>query len=316
MSELNFEGRVAVVTGAGRGIGRGYARLLAERGAHVVVNDLGGSIEGEGTDIGPAQSVVDEITAAGGTAAADTNDVSTEAGAKAIIGTAIERFGRIDILVNNAGIVRWAGVAEVKSEDFERTLAVHLAGSLNTMRAAWPHFVEQGYGRVVLTTSSGVFGLDNNLSYAAAKGGTIGLARSAKLAGEPHGIKVNLIAPAAMTRMGGGEQPDDAQPVPGQPYMPSTLVAPMVAYLAHESCPVSGEIYTAGGGRFARLFLASTEGYTQPGPSTIEDIAAHWETINDEKGYFVPTDLINWSTEFLKHQFQQTDLTSADLANS
>jgi len=317
MSELNFQGRVAVVTGAGRGIGRGYARLLAERGARVVVNDLGGSIEGEGSDVGPAQSVVDEIAAAGGTAVADINDVSTVDGAKAIIDTAIERFGRIDILVNNAGIVRWAGVPEVTPEDFERTLAVHLVGSLNTMRAAWPHFVEQGYGRVVLTTSSGVFGLDNNLSYAAAKGGTIGLARSAKLAGAPHGIKVNLIAPAAMTRMGGGEQPDDVQPVPGQPYMPSSLVAPMVAYLAHESCPVSGEIYTAGGGRFARLFLASTEGYAQAGPATIEDVAAHWETINDEAGYYVPADLINWSGEFLKHQFRQdADLTSADLAKS
>lgn len=317
MSELNFEGRVAVVTGAGRGIGRGYARLLAERGARVVVNDLGGSIEGEGADVGPAQSVVDEITAAGGEAVADTNDVSTEAGARAIIDTAIERFGRIDILINNAGIVRWAGVSDVKPEDFERTLAVHLTGSLNTMRAAWPHFVEQGYGRVVLTTSSGVFGLDNNLSYAAAKGGTIGLARSAKLAGSPHGIKVNLIAPAAMTRMGGGEQPDDAQPVPGQPYMPSSLVAPMVAYLAHESCPVSGEIYTAGGGRFARLFLASTEGYAHSGPATIEDVAAQWDAINDETGYYVPTDLINWSGEFLKHQFRQdADLTSADLATS
>ncbi|MFQ6396232.1 SDR family NAD(P)-dependent oxidoreductase [Nocardia sp. KC 131] len=316
MSELSFEGRVAVITGAGRGIGRAHARLLAERGASVVVNDLGGSAEGEGSDVGPAQSVVDEIIAAGAIAAADTNDVSTEAGAKAIIETAIERFGRIDILVNNAGIVRWAALPDVDPKDFDRTLAVHLTGSFNTMRAAWPHFVEQGYGRVVLTTSSGVFGLDNNLSYAAAKGGTIGLARSSSLAGAPHGIKVNLIAPAAMTRMGGGEQPDDAQPVAGQPFMPSSLVAPMVAYLAHESCPVNGEIYTAGAGRFARLFIASTEGYVHQGPATIEDVAENWKTINDEAGYYVPGDLMSWSGSFLKHQFDMAAMSSSGLAAS
>ncbi|MFJ1969429.1 SDR family NAD(P)-dependent oxidoreductase [Streptomyces sp. NPDC087903] len=304
MSEFSFEGRVAVVTGAGRGIGRAHARLLAARGAKVVVNDLGGSMEGDGADTGPAQKVVDEIRAAGGEAVADTHDVSTDAGGRAIVDSAIEHFGRIDILVNNAGIIRWAGLPEVDLDNLERHLAVHLIGSFNTLRAAWPHFVQQGYGRVVLTTSSGVFGLPNNLSYAAAKGGTIGLARSAKLAGEPHNIKVNLIAPAAMTRMGGGPEDEDAQPAAGQPYMPSDAVAPMVAYLAHESCPVSGEIYTAGAGRFARLFIASTEGYAhEGGPSSIEDVAENWDAINDEKGYYVPSDLMAWSGSFLSHQF-------------
>jgi len=312
MSEFSFEGRVAVVTGAGRGLGRAYARLLAERGAKVVVNDLGGSIEGDGADIGPAQTVVEEIKAAGGEAVADTNDVSTPAGGQAIIDSAINAFGRIDVLVNNAGIVRYAGLPEIEAENLERHLDVHLVGSFNTLRAAWPHFVEQGYGRVVLTTSSGMFGLDNNLSYAAAKAGTVGLARSAKLAGEPHNIKVNLIAPAAMTRMGGGEQPDDAQPVPGQPFMPSGAVAPMVAYLAHESCPVTGEIYTAGAGRFARLFIASTEGYVQEdGQATVEDVAKNWDTINDEKGYYVPSDLMGWSGSFLKHQFRHLSVPGA-----
>ncbi|MFK4105190.1 SDR family NAD(P)-dependent oxidoreductase [Streptomyces sp. NPDC019531] len=304
MSEFTFDGRVAVVTGAGRGIGRAHARLLAARGAKVVVNDLGGSMEGEGTDTGPAQKVVDEIRAAGGEAVADTHDVSTEAGGKAIVDSAIENFGRIDILVNNAGIIRWAGLPDIDLDNLERHLAVHLIGSFNTLRAAWPHFVEQSYGRVVLTTSSGVLGLPNNLSYAAAKGGTIGLARSAKLAGEPHNIKVNLIAPAAMTRMGGGPEEEPEQPAEGQPYMPSEAVAPMVAYLAHESCPVSGEIYTAGAGRFARLFIASTEGYThEGGPASIEDIAGNWDAVNDEKGYYVPADLMAWSGAFLKHQF-------------
>jgi NAD(P)-dependent dehydrogenase (short-subunit alcohol dehydrogenase family) len=308
MSEFSFEGRVAIVTGAGRGLGRAYARLLAERGAKVVVNDLGGSIEGEGADAGPAQSVVEEIIAAGGQAVADTNDVSLQAGGQAIVDTALDHFGRIDIVVNNAGIMRWAGLPEVDLENLEAHLDVHLIGSFNTTRAAWPYFVEQGYGRVVLTTSTGLFGFDNNLSYAAAKCGVIGMARSAKLAGEPHGIKVNLIAPAAQTRMAGGDPlADDAQPVPGQPFMPADAVAPMVAYLAHESCPVNGEIYTAGAGRFARLFIASTEGYAhQDGPAAIEDVAKNWDTINDEKGYYVPSDLMSWSGSFLKHQFAQS----------
>jgi NAD(P)-dependent dehydrogenase (short-subunit alcohol dehydrogenase family) len=300
VSELSFEGRVAVVTGAGRGIGRAHARLLAERGAKVVVNDLGGSVAGEGADAGPAASVVAEIVAAGGAAVADTNDVSTSDGGKAIVDTAIERFGRVDILVNNAGIVRWGGLPEVGLDNVERHLAVHLIGSFTTMKAAWPHFVEQGYGRVVLTTSTGLLGLDNNLPYATAKAGLIGLARSAKLAGEPHGIKVNLIAPAAMTRMAGASAGD------GPSTMPSEAVAPMVAYLAHESCPVNGEIYTAGAGRFARLFIASTEGYLHAGgQATVEDVAAHWATINDETGYYVPADLLAWSGEFLKHRYPQ-----------
>jgi NAD(P)-dependent dehydrogenase (short-subunit alcohol dehydrogenase family) len=262
-------------------------------------------MEGDGADAGPAQSVAEEIIAAGGQAVADTGDVSTQAGAQAIVDSAIEHFGRIDIVINNAGIIRWAGLPEVDLDNLEAHLAVHLIGSFNTTRAAWPHFVEQGYGRVVLTTSSGLFGFDNNLSYAAAKAGVIGMARSAKLAGEPHGIKVNLIAPAAQTRMAGGDPlPDDARAVPGRPFMPSDAVAPMVAFLAHESCPVNGEIYAAGAGRFGRIFIASTEGYVHSGgPATIEDVARNWGVINDESGYTVPGDLMAWSGSFLKHQF-------------
>ncbi|MDT2005469.1 SDR family NAD(P)-dependent oxidoreductase [Rhodococcus opacus] len=307
MSEYRFDGRVAVVTGAGRGIGRAYARLLGERGASVVVNDFGSSMEGDGTDDGPARKVVDEIVAAGGKAVADTNDVSTVEGATAIIDTAIAQFGRIDVVVNNAGIVRYAGMPDVELENVERHLAVHLLGSFNTSKAAFPHMIEQGYGRIIMTTSTGMLGLPNNLPYATAKAGLVGMTRSMKLAGEPYDIKTNLIAPAAMTRMAGGDElPDDAPAVPGQPYMPSSAVAPMVAFLAHESCPVSGEIYTAGGGRFARLFVASTEGYVRPeGAPTVEDVADNWAAINDETGYYVPADLMSWSGSFLKHQFPQ-----------
>ncbi len=186
---------------------------------------------------------------------ADTNDVSTVDGAQALVESAVERFGRIDALVNNAGIIRWAGMPDVDEDNLQRHLAVHVGGSFNTARAAWPHMVDQGYGRIVMTTSAGVFGLPNNTSYATAKGAVIGLTRSLTVAGAEHGITVNCIAPGAMTRMAGrgGEEPT--------PEMSPDLVAPMVALLAHEECPVSGEIYAAGFGRFARIFIAMTPGY-------------------------------------------------------
>ena len=205
------------------------------------------------------------------------------------------RFGRIDILVNNAGIVRWAGFPEADADNLERHLAVHVFGSFNTTRAAWPHMVDQGYGRIVMTTSAGLFGLPNNLSYATAKGAVIGLTRSLTTAGAAHGIKVNLVAPVAATRMAGARRRS-------APHMAPELVAPMVAFLAHEDCPVSGEIYAAGAGRFARIFIAETEGYVHAaGEPTMEDIAEHWTMINDESGYHVPIDLTTWSAAFMAH---------------
>jgi NAD(P)-dependent dehydrogenase (short-subunit alcohol dehydrogenase family) len=294
VTQLRFDERVAVVTGAGRGIGRAYARLLARLGASVVVNDLGGSMEGDGADAGPASEVAGEIVASGGTALADTSDVATTTGAQTLVDTAVERFGRIDVLVNNAGIMRWAGMRDIDAEQLDQHLAVHVRGSFNTAHAAWPHMVEQAYGRIVMTTSTGMLGLHNNISYATAKGGVIGLARSLSVTGARYGIKVNLIAPAATTRM----SPDAS----AAPQLRPDDVAPMVAFLAHEDCPVTGEMYAAGAGRFARIFIASTVGYVHPGPApTVEDVAANWETINDEDGYYVPADLMAWSAAFLGH---------------
>jgi NAD(P)-dependent dehydrogenase (short-subunit alcohol dehydrogenase family) len=303
VSEHRFEGRVAIVTGAGRGIGRAYARLLADRGACVVVNDLGGSMQGRGADAGVASFVADEIVTAGGAAIADGSDVATPEGAQTLVEAAVARFGRLDILINNAGIIRWARLPDADAENLASHLAVHVAGSFNTTRAAWPHMVEQAYGRIVMTTSAGMFGLPNNLSYATAKAAVIGMTRSLTLAGAAHGIKINLIAPAAVTRMAGQPAataggPDDAGPAQMSP----DLVAPMAAFLAHESCPVSGEIYAAGAGRFARIFIASTEGYVHDTPQpTMEDIARHWARINDETGYSIPADLMGWSAAFMAH---------------
>jgi NAD(P)-dependent dehydrogenase (short-subunit alcohol dehydrogenase family) len=304
MDGYSFEGRVAIVTGAGRGIGRAYALLLADRGASVVVNDLGGAMDGVGADSGVATSVAGEIVTAGGAAIANGDDVADAGGAQALIDAAVEQFGRLDVLINNAGIIRWAGFPQADAENLASHLAVHVAGSFNTTRAAWPHMVEKGYGRIVMTTSSGVFGLPENLSYATAKGAVIGLTRSLTLAGAAHGIKINLIAPAAVTRMAGAAA-GKADPTGGGAGSTETspdLVAPMVAFLAHESCPVSGEIYSAGFGRFARIFIASTEGYVHGTPHpTIEDVAAHWATINDARGYYIPPDLMSWSSTFMAH---------------
>jgi NAD(P)-dependent dehydrogenase (short-subunit alcohol dehydrogenase family) len=299
MDGYGFEGRVAVVTGAGRGIGQAHARLLGDLGASVVVNDLGGSMIGGGADAGPADDVVDEICAAGGVAMADAHDVSQEAGAQALIATAVEQFGRIDAVVNNAGIIRWMHFPEADIDNVDSHLAVHLGGSFHTSRAAWPHFVEQGYGRIVNTTSSGMFGLPNNVGYATAKAAVVGLTRSLATAGKEHGILCNLVAPAAFTRMAGAADDDS----PMATTMAPELVAPMVAFLAHENCTVTGEIYAAGAGRFARIFVAQAEGYVDTsGAPTVDDVAAHWAEINSESTYTVPSDLMAWSAAFMAHQ--------------
>lgn len=259
-----------------------------------MVNDLGSAMDGTGSDASPAAAVVAEISAAGGTALADANDVARTAGAHALIDAVLGRFGRLDVLVNNAGIIRWAGFPEADEENLRRHLDVHTVGSFNTARSAWPHMVGQGYGRIVMTTSSGVFGLANNISYATAKAAVIGLTRSLAVGGAQHGIKVNLIAPAAMTRMAGGGA-DSGEMAP-------ELVAPMAAYLAHEDCPVTGEMYAAGAGRFGRIVIAQTPGYVHPGPGvTVEDVAEHWAAINDPTASWVPTDLMGWSAAFTAH---------------
>lgn len=306
--ELRYDGRVAIITGAGRGLGRAHALLLAARGAQVVVNDLGGTKEGEGSDTGPANEVVAEIIALGGAAVADTNNVGTEEGCQALVQTAIREFGRIDIVVNNAGISRWATFPEADSENLEITLDVHLRGTWHTTRAAWPHMEAQGYGRVITTTSTGMLGLADNLAYATAKGALIGFTRSLAISAQPKGILVNCIAPNAVTRPSESavkpnivtEQKMDTGRITA---MQTDLVSPMVAYLAHESCDVNGEILVAGAKRFARWFMGFTNGWLDEseGVPTPETMLEHWDEITNETGYYVPGTTYEWGARFMSH---------------
>lgn len=304
--EMRFDGRVAIVTGAGRGLGRAHALLLASRGAQVVVNDMGGSKEGVGKDAGPANDVVNEIRAAGGEAVADTNTVATEEGCVGLVDTAVESFGRVDIVVNNAGISRWASFPEADAENLESTLDVHVRGTWHTTRAAWPHMVRQGYGRIINTASTGMLGLPNNLAYATAKGAIIGFTRSLATTAEDADIRVNCIAPNSVTRPSettGNKGVVSANGFSGHQaeLMRTERVSPMVALLAHESCPVNGEILVAGANRFGRWILGFTEGWLSgsEGVPSAEEVAEHWDEINATENFYVPASLQEWSQRFM-----------------
>ncbi len=283
MADIGFDGKVAIVTGAGGGLGRQHALLLASRGARVVVNDLGGTVSGDGADKGPAETVVAEITDAGGEAVADGNNVSTPEGGEALVEAAVTAFGRIDIVINNAGILRDKTFHNMTPELLEPVLDVHLKGAFYVTRPAWLKFREQGYGRVVNTSSnSGILGNFGQSNYGAAKMGLVGFTRVLAAEGAKYNIKANAIAPIAKTRMTEellGAGADRFQP---------ELVSPVVAWLAHEDVPVSGEVYTVGAGRVARFFIGMTEGYFNPKLS-IEDVVEHWDQIRDESGYTVPS---------------------------
>jgi NAD(P)-dependent dehydrogenase (short-subunit alcohol dehydrogenase family) len=285
---LRFDGRVAIVTGAGRGMGRIDAMYLSARGAKVVVNDLGTSLDGEGADTNPAQQVVEEIRAAGGEAVANFDNVATTEGAEAMVSTALERFGTVDIVVNNAGIQTHFEFPETNLADFMKHLMVHLIGSFNVSRAAWPHMVEKGYGRVVMISSSALLGHRRVLSYASAKAGQIGLMRSLALSGAPHNIKVNAVTPVAHTRMG-----KKNVTATGSPLAPE-YVSTVVAVLAHELCPVSAEIIGVGAGRVSRLFIADTVGHIDR-ELTAERLLQNWDKVMDERGYYVPTESLEHS---------------------
>ena len=297
MSELRFDDRVAVVTGAGRGLGRAYAQLLASRGALVVVNDVGGSLDGEGVDAGPAEQVVEEIAAAGGEAVACTASVATREGGEAVINTALERYGGIDILVHNAGNVRRGSLKEMSYEDFDAVLDVHLRGAFNVVRQAFPRMCAAGYGRIVLTSSiGGLYGNHNVANYAAAKAGVIGLSNVAALEGAAEGVRCIVIVPAAITRMAEGIDTS------AYPPMGSELVAPVVGWLAHESCSVTGEMFVALAGRVARAVIAESPGVCRSS-WTIEDVGSHLDAIRDVEAPLIFPVVPDGHNEHIRYSF-------------
>jgi NAD(P)-dependent dehydrogenase (short-subunit alcohol dehydrogenase family) len=297
MSELRFDGQVAVVTGAGRGLGRQHALLLAARGARVVVNDLGGSVTGDGSGVDAAQSTVQAITDDGGESLADTNNVATAEGGQAIIDTALDAWGRVDILINNAGTVGDAAFEDMTEERLNPLIDVHLKGAFFVTRPAWKAMQHRNFGRIVNTTSAaGILGAPRMSNYGAAKTALIGLTRV--MAAEAAGldIKVNAVAPVAATRMmdySMGSAAEVHNPEAEELMRPfldrlaPALVSPVVAYLAHRECPVTGEIFTVGGGQVSRFFIGRTKGYYNPSLS-IEDVHTHFAEIRDPAEHTVP----------------------------
>ena len=282
MDEVRFDGRVAVVTGAGRGIGREEALLLAARGASVVVNDWGRTGDGHPTDEHPAEEVLELIRSSGGEAVLDTNDVGTPDGAAAVIDRAVAEFGRVDVVVNNAGAaMRAADPGAMTDEGMQLTVRTHLLGTMWTCRRAWPLMVAQRYGRIVNTSSATMLGVKNSWDYPAAKGGVLGFTRSLAVTAQPHNIMVNAIMPMAYTRPM-HSYPDAAIREWMQASFGASEIAPLVAFLAHDAVPCTGEVFAVGAGRCARLAIVAAPGFQKhDGPLTIEDVAGHWEEVVD-----------------------------------
>lgn len=285
MAALGFDGRVAIITGGGGGLGRAHALDLARRGALVVVNDVSSAVDGSGAGPSAAARVVAEVRAAGGEAVANEDSVVTPEGGRAIVGAALDAFGRVDVIVNNAGILRDTSFKNLTPELLDTVLDVHLRGAFHVTQPAWQLMRDQGYGRIVNTSSgAGLFGNFGQTNYGAAKMGLVGFTRVLAVEGARDNIKVNAIAPVARTRMtevvlgpvAGGFGPE--------------LVTPVVAFLAHEDCRVTGEVFSVGGGRVARVFIGVTEGYFDPALSA-EAVRDHLEEIRDEAGYSVPANL-------------------------
>lgn len=297
MNTLRFDDRVAVITGAGRGLGREYALLLASRGAKVVVNDPGGSLTGDGSDAAPAQQVVDEIVSAGGQAVAVTDSVATAEGGQAILDKAVEQFGRVDILIHNAGTVRRGSLKELTYNDFEAVLDVHLRGAFHVVRPAFPLMCEAGYGRVVLTSSiGGLYGNHEVANYAAAKAGILGLCNVVALEGAAEGVRCNAIVPGAVTRMAEGLDTS------AYPPMGPELVAPAVGWLAHESCSVTGEYFVAIAGRLARAAVVESSGVYRPA-WTVEEVGEQMDRIRDISEPVIFPVVPDGHTEHIRYSF-------------
>ena len=293
MSDIRFDGRVAVITGAGGGLGKTYALELARRGASIVVNDLGGKTDGTGGGHSMADLTVKEIIEAGGKAVANYDSVATPEGGKAITQAALDNFGKVDIVINNAGILRDKSFLKLEPQDLEAVLDVHLKGAFFVTQPAFAVMKEQGYGRIVMASSgAGIFGNFGQTNYGAAKMGLVGFTRVLAVEGAKYNIKANAIAPLALTRMtenimgGLGEKLDPA------------LVSPLVTWLAHEDCPATGRLFSVGGGRVAEVFIAECPGYYKADLSP-EDLRDNWDTVTSRDGYGVPANLGEETAMFL-----------------
>jgi NAD(P)-dependent dehydrogenase (short-subunit alcohol dehydrogenase family) len=280
--KIRFDNKVAVITGAGRGLGRAYALYLASRGAQVVVNDVGAAGDGTGHSASPAQAVADQIQAAGGRAVANYDSVAEVEGANNIVETALEHFGTVDILINNAGILRDKTFLKMSLADFECVLQVHLLGTVYVTKAAFPIMKDKAYGRIVLATSaSGLFGNFGQTNYSAAKLGIVGFMNSLKLEGARYNIKVNTVAPLAASRLAVGAFREEIMPL-----LKQELVAAAVAYLCHESCGASGDIIVAGGGYYGKVVMVQNKGirFDKGEEVTAEMIAQRYGEITNMDG--------------------------------
>ncbi|MBP6118374.1 MAG: SDR family NAD(P)-dependent oxidoreductase [Giesbergeria sp.] len=282
--QLDFKGRVAIVTGAGGGLGRAHALALAARGARVLVNDLGGGVHGEGGSVSAAQKVVDEIRAAGGEALANGASVTDFEAVQAMVGQAIDAWGRVDVLVNNAGILRDKSFAKMEMQDFRTVVDVHLMGAAHCCKAVWPHMVAQEYGRIVMTTSStGLYGNFGQSNYGAAKLALVGLMQTLALEGAKHHIHVNALAPTAATRMTEGLMPAEVLAM----LLPEAVV-PAMLVLAHETAPTRTTL-CAGAGSFEAAHVTMTQGiYVGTGPDAPEQLAARLAEVTARAGDTVP----------------------------
>jgi NAD(P)-dependent dehydrogenase (short-subunit alcohol dehydrogenase family) len=286
VTDIRFDGLVAVITGAGAGLGRQYALELGRRGASIVVNDIGGDVTGGGSDPSPAEKVAAEIIEDGGKAVATTASVATVAGGKAIIDHAVDAFGRVDVLINNAGILRPQAFADLDFDILNAIIDVHLKGAFYVTQPAFKLMQQQKSGAILNTTSGAVFGVAEQLNYAAAKGGVLALTRGLAVEGAEYGVRANAIMPIATTRMTEQFFTDGLDKLLIPDY-----VAPFVTWLVHPDCRLTGEIFSVGGGHMARVFLGETEGWTQPDLQQLsaETVRDNFEAILDPGNFSIPT---------------------------